>query len=1252
VDNDAIEEELEGDAWEEEADFADDLVDGCGFTDESNASGATPSATTVGQQPLGGTARGAAARRRECKLLAKAGRALRTLQARVRRIEIREGSARRGLNLVAQLCHKVHWRRDGRRALLLKHSARTIQRTWRDYNRYSADVAWRILHSPADSKYRKDLHGNAKKSTQLQEPNSATAKKKSTRFGGLADVVAQAKEKAFADENAEADAKEAAAKKLGFLAGERVEAKFGGMSIYFPAKVIRSSDKVPKAYMLRYDDGDVENAVPKALIRRPGEDHLPEDGDNDIDNSNGKNSQDVTDAGVDHTPVDTNDANVTSAEPLIPPEEKVASNVVEPDTLADKPQSTNVDISTETASDCVAVNSETAGSDLGAEKNLDDKDKSDESKLSDVFGFVSTKRLASSAWLTSIDLSAVPFDQRPTVANQLVVWETCAVRVQTRARMKLARKINIKRLDALERVGSYTLSLLTRLRLRACAELIGTLSSWYPLEQLESGIAAKSVKPMSSKAQSTDTSNAMSAPAAPAVTPEWAVVANEEINRLVKALNLSTATAAWWRSATSPFRRPLLPSSSSSSSVVPNGEGDPGYRNEQAAMMTSLRAARISALCGAHCGLRLSGGAATTPFDGFQPSPAKGLWWQRPGGFPGQAGFGGLGSELDKDPTRAPTAAAEASRLRATRALGATAATANHNTNNNTFTASNTGAAPQLLGMDDRHKNEGSNRYAYNSTTDNGAPSGTAKVNEIEYTDDDDASSEPGFGALAVVGSNQVLIQNFGPAPVVRALNCLRRAAPQMPALLLQEDTQQGQQQQQLQGGTMKGSVLTGELNPNSHAAAAAAIASVPRIWVPPLWAPLPTVLQLWSGATTHVIVTSPTFTAAAVRALARAIRLASQSPAASSSSVTSINQYNSSNSSGSTSSSSSSATQLPFGVDAAVSGQQDPTGGWQLEGSGADGLGWYRTLSILGNKNSSAGSLDSSSSSVNSVRALNIDGSNDDGIKGHGLLQEAQSSNLSFKQQPSSSVPLSPPSPSLAVTGAIPAATTFGTSSLAAAPVVGPASPLGKMESLHLSCRSLSCHGLVDLIELLLYPPRPHTGANGHQIHGVAAEANAAVEERRAYARSAAANVEANVEEVAVALAAGVSQTPYYPLVADATASPLRMVSPARKRGKMPQENDDEDEFSLALSPSLSSSSSSSSSSLVSGTSYETLFPTHFALAPGPPHPPAAFGTSVTRDVLPTNPSVRAATLHTLSLSVSFSVLCCLCTHVAHEQA
>jgi hypothetical protein len=30
----------------------------------------------------------------------------------------------------------------------------------------------------------------------------------------------------------------------------------------------------------------------------------------------------------------------------------------------------------------------------------------------------------------------------------------------------------------------------------------------------------------------------------------------------------------------------------------------------------------------------------------------------------------------------------------------------------------------------------------------------------------------------------------------------------------------------------------------------------------------------------------------------------------------------------------------------------------------------------------------------------------------------------------------------------------------------------------------------------------------------------------------------------------------------------------------------------------------------------------------------------------------VRAATLHTLSLSVSFSVLCCLCTHVAHEQA
>jgi len=1250
VNKEAIEEELEGDAWEEEADFADDLVDGCGFTDEIKATEVTPSGTMGQQQPLGGTARGAAARRRECKLLAKAARALRTLQARVRQIEIREGSARRGLNLVAQLCHKVHWRRDGRRALLLKHSARTIQRTWRDYNRYSADVAWRILLSPSDSKYRKDLHGNNKiKDSQLQEPHSA--KKKATRFGGLADVVAQAKEKAIAEENAEADAKEAAAKKLGFLVGERVEAKFGGMSLYFPAKVIRPSEKVPRAYMLKYDDGDVENAVPRALIRRPGEDHLPED--DDVDNSvqggatdlnnASKSSEDVSDPGVAAAAAAAaDDAHAASDKPpAVFSADTATSIAVAAGTSIGRPESTNVNILPGAASKSAAIDSGTTASDQG-------NDKSDENALDDVFAFVATKIPASSAWLTSIDLSAVPLDQRPTVAQQLVVWETYAVRLQTRARMKLARSINFRRLDALERVGSYMLSLLVRLRLRACAELIGTLSSHYPLEDLESRISTKnfSYVPVESASTSPEVQFAATSestgystlesttPPAPQavsslslqVVPEWVATAEEEFNRLAKALNLSAPTTLWWRSAKSPFRRPLTPG-----------------LNEQTPTMTSLRAARISPLCGAQCGLTLSGGAATTPLDGFQPSQAKGLWWQRPGGFPGQAGFGGMDSRLDKDPTKAPTAAAEAARLRATRALGA-AADANATTHdNNTFTASNYRAAPESLTVDERPQNESSNHHPYNDSKNDGA-AGTST--EHAYND---ASSEPGHGALAVVGSDHVIINNFGPAPVVRALNSLRPTeAAQVPALQLQEDKQKTQAQL-LEGKKAKGSPMESELNPNSRAAAAAAVASAPRSWVPPLWAPLPSVLQLWSGSTTHVIVTSPSFTAAAVRSLARAIRLASQAPAVTSSSVTSINMNGSkSNSSSSSSSafaeSSSSSTRLVGALSGQQQYHQDPTGGWQLEGSGADGPGWDRTLSILGNKSSSGGSLDNSqiihnssgngSSSANSVRALNTNNSDDNGTKGHDWLQDVHSINLP---------------PPLAVTEPRPAAATAG--ALAAAPVVGPASALGKMESLHLSCRNLSCNGLIALVELLLYPPRPRTAANGSQINGVAAETNAAVEERRAYARSAAVTVKAEAVATSAGLAAPTAtsngpMTSNLPSAADATASPFKMVSPARKNQAMPQENQDNDEFSLALSPSLSLSPSSSSSSAGTGKSSDTLFPTHFALAPGPSQPPVSFGTGITRDILPMNPSVRAATLHTLSLSVRLGASCCLYSH------
>jgi hypothetical protein len=92
-----------------------------------------------------------------------------------------------------------------------------------------------------------------------------------------------------------------------------------------------------------------------------------------------------------------------------------------------------------------------------------------------------------------------------------------------------------------------------------------------------------------------------------------------------------------------------------------------------------------------------------------------------------------------------------------------------------------------------------------------------------------------------------------------------------------------------------------------------------------------------------------------------------------------------------------------------------------------------------------------------------------------------------------------------------------------------------------------------------------------------------------------------------------------------------LASLTPASSVGGEAPDDDDDDEFSQAFSPFPPSSSSSSA-----GYSHDTMFPTHFVVAAGPAQPPASFGYGSARDSLPTNPTVRAATLHTLSLSVN----------------
>jgi len=182
----------------------------------------------------------------------------------------------------------------------------------------------------------------------------------------------------------------------------------------------------------------------------------------------------------------------------------------------------------------------------------------------------------------------------------------------------------------------------------------------------------------------------------------------------------------------------------------------------------------------------------------------------------------------------------------------------------------------------------------------------------------------------------------------------------------------------------------------------------------------------------------------------------------------------------------------------------------------------------------------------------------------------------------------------------------------------VGPCSALGALESLHLTCRGLSTRVLVALLELLVYAP---TAVRAKPAAAVAAAASAAAAPPPSQtARRTTLGQRSGAPHAITAGTGGGS--------GDCDGAPLVGASrqlPAATPGGNPATSDS------ALARRVADDQRE----------HEVeLFPSRYMVAKGPVLPAAGFGAGTLRSTLPSNPSVRAAVLHTLSLTVRSATL------------